>query len=147
MNISAIEGRCGGRRIKNKKYQIQSCEIIGVKDVGIGERVCVDTVSMLKIGEGMLVGSKSNFLFLLHNESTGSSFTSPRPFRVNAGAVYCYTILPDGKTKYLSELEGGSEIIIVNKDGNSRIVSVGRSITVYPPESIVVFGKAFCRFA
>ena len=113
--------------LKNKKYQIQPCEIVEVKDVGIGERVCVDTVSMLRTGEGMLVGSKSNFLFLLHNESSGSSFTSPRPFRVNAGAVYCYTILPDEKTKYLSELEGGSEIIIVNKDGNSRIVSVGRS--------------------
>jgi 3-dehydroquinate synthase II len=113
--------------LKNKKYNIQSCQIVDVKDVGIGERVCVDTVSMLETGEGMLVGSKSNFLFLLHNESAGSSFTSPRPFRVNAGAVYCYTILPNGKTKYLSELESGIEIIIVNKDGNSRIVSVGRS--------------------
>jgi 3-dehydroquinate synthase II len=124
-NVKEIEE--SKKYLKNKKYQIQSCEIVDVKDVGIGERVCVDTVSMLKTGEGMLVGSKSNFLFLLHNESAGSSFTSPRPFRVNAGAVYCYTILPDGKTKYLSELEGGSEIIIVNKDGNSRIVSVGRS--------------------
>lgn len=124
-NVKEIEE--SKKYLKNKKYEIQSCEIVDVKDVGIGERVCVDTVSMLETGEGMLVGSKSNFLFLLHNESAGSSFTSPRPFRVNAGAVYCYTILPDGKTKYLSELESGSEIIIVNKDGNSRVVSVGRS--------------------
>jgi 3-dehydroquinate synthase II len=82
---------------------------------------------MLKVGEGLLVGSKANFLFLIHNESIGSSFTSPRPFRVNAGAVYCYTLLPDGKTKYLSEIESGVEVLIVNKEGLSRHVIVGRS--------------------
>jgi 3-dehydroquinate synthase II len=69
----------------------------------------------------------SKFLFLVHNESIGSSFTSPRPFRVNAGAVHCYTIMPDGSTKYLSELEAGSEILIVNDNGVSRSSTVGRS--------------------
>jgi 3-dehydroquinate synthase II len=113
--------------LKDKKFEIKVCEIIGFRDIGIGERVCVDTVSMLETGEGMLVGSTSNFLFLLHNESGGSSFTSPRPFRVNAGAVYCYTLLSSGKTIYLSEVESGTEIFIVNKEGNSRVVSVGRS--------------------
>ena len=114
------------RYLEKRNVAIQSCEIIEVKDVGVGERVCVDTVSILEKGEGMLVGSKSNFMFLLHNESSGSSFTSPRPFRVNAGAVYCYTVLPNGTTKYLSELESGTEILIVNREGNSRVVSVGR---------------------
>ncbi len=113
--------------LKPKKFEIKVCEIVDFRDVGIGERVCVDTVSMLETGEGMLVGSTSNFLFLLHNESGGSSFTSPRPFRVNAGAVYCYTLLSSGKTIYLSEVESGTEIFIVNKEGNSRVVSVGRS--------------------
>src|ERR687893_1298979 len=115
------------RELAPARFPITRARIIEVKDVGTGERVCVDTASMMRMGEGMLVGSRSNFMLLVHNESVGSSFTSPRPFRVNAGAVYCYTIVPDGKTKYLSELESGSEIIIVNKDGNSRVVSVGRS--------------------
>jgi 3-dehydroquinate synthase II len=66
-------------------------------------------------------------MFLVHNESVGSSFTSPRPFRVNAGAVYCYTSLSDGTTKYLSELEAGVEILVVSKDGTSRKSTVGRS--------------------
>ena len=123
-NVKEIEE--SKQYLKDKKFEIKVCEIVGFRDVGIGERVCVDTVSMLETGEGMLVGSKSNFLFLLHNESAGSSFTSPRPFRVNAGAVYCYTILPNGKTTYLSELESGTEIYIVSKEGNSRPVSVGR---------------------
>ena len=108
-------------------FPISSANILEVKDVGTGERVCVDTTSMLELGEGMLVGSKSNFMFLVHNESVGSSFTSPRPFRVNAGAVYCYTPMSDGKTKYLSEIEAGNEVFIVKKNGHSRRVTVGRS--------------------
>ena len=108
-------------------FSIKSAKILDVRDVGTGERVCVDTTSMLQLGEGMLIGSKSNFLFLVHNESVGSSFTSPRPFRVNAGAVYCYTVMPDGKTKYLSEIEAGSEVLIVKNNGSSRRVTVGRS--------------------
>jgi 3-dehydroquinate synthase II len=35
--------------------------------------------------------------------------------------------LPDGKTKYLSEIESGIEILAVNKEGLSRHVVVGRS--------------------
>jgi 3-dehydroquinate synthase II len=82
---------------------------------------------MLTTGEGMLVGSRSNFMFLINNESEGSAFTSPRPFRVNAGAIYCYTMTPGGKTKYLSEMESGTEVLIVNKEGTTRRVTVGRS--------------------
>lgn len=111
----------------NKILQIQEINVLDLMDVGIGERVCVDTTSILNMGEGMLVGSRSNFLFLVHNESIGSSFTSARPFRVNAGAVHCYTLTPDGRTKYLSELEAGAEILTVNGGGISRRVTVGRS--------------------
>lgn len=109
------------------RFPISYAKIIEVKDVGIGERVCVDTASMMRVGEGMLVGSKSNFMLLVHNESVGSSFTSPRPFRVNAGAVYCYTIVPGGTTRYLSEIESGSEVWIVNEEGVARTAVVGRS--------------------
>jgi 3-dehydroquinate synthase II len=116
-----------GTFLENVNFPLQAARIVEIKDVGPGERVCIDTASMLKTGEGLLVGSKANFLFLIHNESVGSSFTSPRPFRVNAGAVYCYTLLPDGKTKYLSEVESGAEVLVVNKEGVSRQVVVGRS--------------------
>ncbi|HEY7570883.1 MAG TPA: 3-dehydroquinate synthase II [Nitrososphaeraceae archaeon] len=113
--------------MESKILPIQEIDVMNLIDVGIGERVCVDTTSILNEGEGMLIGSRSNFLFLIHNESIGSSFTSPRPFRVNAGAVHCYTLTPDGKTKYLSELEAGAEILAVNSNGISRRVTVGRS--------------------
>jgi 3-dehydroquinate synthase II len=109
------------------RFSIKPAKILEVKDVGTGERVCVDTASMMRLGEGMLIGSRSNFMLLVHNESVGSSFTSPRPFRVNAGAVYCYTIAPDGKTRYLSEIESGSEIWVVSSEGTARRAVVGRS--------------------
>jgi 3-dehydroquinate synthase II len=110
-----------------KSFDLKSAKILEIKEVGNGERVCVDTASMLGRGEGMLIGSKSNFLFLVHNESVGSSFTSPRPFRVNAGAVHCYTLSPDGTTKYLSELETGSEVLVLDSHGKARRATVGRS--------------------
>lgn len=115
------------QQLSNTKFPIEPARIIEVKDVGTGERVCVDTASMMGMGEGMLIGSRSNFMLLVHNESVGSSFTSPRPFRVNAGAVYCYTIAPDGKTRYLSEIESGSEVWVVNREGSARKAIVGRS--------------------
>ena len=111
----------------SKSFDLKKGKIIEIKEVGDGERVCVDTASMLHKGEGMLIGSRSNFLFLVHNESVGSSFTSPRPFRVNAGAVHCYTLSPKGTTNYLSEIETGSEVLIINSKGKARRATVGRS--------------------
>jgi len=110
----------------SKSFELSSAKIIEIQEVGDGERVCVDTASMLNRGEGMLIGSRANFLFLVHNESVGSSFTSPRPFRVNAGAVHCYTLAPDGTTKYLSELETGVEILVLDSKGKARRAVVGR---------------------
>ena len=110
-----------------RHFKMQSAKVIEIKPVGDGERVCVDTASMLHKGEGMLIGNRSNFMFLVHNESVGSSFTSPRPFRVNAGAVHCYTLSPDGTTSYLSEVETGTEVLILNPQGDARRATVGRS--------------------
>jgi hypothetical protein len=36
--------------------------------VGMGDRVCVDLCSLLRPGEGMLVGSFARALFLVHSE-------------------------------------------------------------------------------
>ena len=110
----------------SKQFELKPCKIIDIKEVWDWERVCVDTASMLHKGEGMLIGSRANFMFLVHNESVGSSFTSPRPFRVNAGAVHCYTLSPDGTTKYLSELETGSDVLVLDSKGKARRAAIGR---------------------
>ena len=110
----------------SKSFELSVAKIIDIQEVGDGERVCIDTASMLSKGEGMLIGNRANFLFLIHNESVGSSFTSPRPFRVNAGAVHCYTLSPDGTTKYLSELETGVEVLVLDTKGKARRATIGR---------------------
>lgn len=103
-----------------------AAEIVEIREAGVGERVCVDTSSMLCLGDGLLVGSRSNFLFLVHNEALGSRFTSPRPFRVNAGSVSSYILMPDGRTKYLSELEAGDQVLVVNPRDTPKVATVGR---------------------
>ncbi len=123
--------------LKPPKLELKEAEVVDVKVVGMGERVCVDTSNMLEVGEGMLVGSFSGFLFLIHGETIGSEFTAPRPFRVNAGGVHNYILLPNGKTKYLSEVSSGDEVLIVASDGSTRRAVVGRSKIERRPLAVV----------
>ena len=100
--------------------------VTAVRSVGLGDRVCVDSCSILRDGEGMLVGNAASGLFLVHAETIDSGYVAPRPFRVNAGPVHAYILLPDGKTKYLSELRAGDEVLAVDSGGRARSVIVGR---------------------
>ncbi|AXV39201.1 3-dehydroquinate synthase II [Methanobacterium sp. BAmetb5] len=113
-------------KIKSESYQLKPATITKVEPVGIGDRVCVDTCSMMHLGEGMLVGSYSQGLFLVHSESMESEYVASRPFRVNAGPVHAYVMTPGNKTKYLSELETGDEVLTVDQEGNSKVAIVGR---------------------
>jgi len=105
---------------------LEIAEITEVKPIGMGDRVCVDTCTEMKPGEGMLVGNASSALFLVHSESIVNPYVSPRPFRVNAGAVHAYTRVPGGKTRYLSELSSGDQILIIDFNGNASVGAVGR---------------------
>jgi 3-dehydroquinate synthase II len=97
-----------------------------VAPMGNGERVIVDTTSLLGPMEGLLTGSSAGWLFLLLSEAVGSRVTRPRPFRVNAGAPHSYTLLASGETRYLSELEAGDRLLAVGSTGPGRPVRVGR---------------------
>ena len=100
--------------------------VVRVTSGGVGDRVIVDTTSLLSPDEGLLVGSAATFLFLVVSEAVGSRYTRPRPFRVNAGATHSYTLLADGTTRYLSELEPGDPLLLARADGRTRRVRVGR---------------------
>jgi 3-dehydroquinate synthase II len=100
--------------------------ITNIKPAGMGDRVCVDTCSLMRVGEGMLVGSQSKAFFLVQSESEDSPYVAARPFRVNAGAVHAYIKVGD-KTKYLSELKSGDEVTVVNKEGEAQMAIVGRA--------------------
>ena len=111
----------------NANYELKLATVTNVKSLGTGDRVCVDTTDMMSPGEGMLVGSYSKSLFLIHSESLESEYVASRPFRVNAGPVQAYVMVPGNKTKYLSELVAGDEVLIVNTKGETRTAYVGRS--------------------
>lgn len=111
---------------RSSDVELSEVEVVNVKNIEMGDRVCVDTVSIMVPGEGMLIGSQANCLFLVQSESEDSGYVAPRPFRVNAGAVHAYIMAPEGKTRYLGELKSGEPVAIVNRDGSTRISSVGR---------------------
>jgi 3-dehydroquinate synthase II len=109
------------------KLDMVQGKITALRQLGLGDRVCIDTCSMLNIGEGMLIGNQSSCLFLIHSETVESEYAATRPFRVNAGPVHAYVLMPDGSTRYLSELSGGDEALVVGSDGHTRKVVVGRT--------------------
>ena len=112
--------------LRSEKYSLEDVTITNIKSLGSGDRVCIDTTTMMKPGEGMLIGSYSKSMFFVHSESLESEYVASRPFRVNAGPVQAYVMVPGGKTRYLSELETGDEVLIVDNEGNTKTSIVGR---------------------
>lgn len=100
--------------------------VTSIMPAGMGDRVCVDTCSLMVDGEGMLVGNTSSGFFLVHAETLENPYVAPRPFRVNAGAVHAYLKLADGKTAYLSDLKTGDRVMIQGSSGTCRQSTVGR---------------------
>ena len=112
--------------ISTNEIELSNLEVIEVREGGVGDRVCVDLTSMLEQEEGMIVGSSSKSMVLVHGETVESEFVPTRPFRVNAGAAHSYIMMADGTTSYLSELKMGDEVLVVNSNGDSRNCVVGR---------------------
>ena len=110
----------------SKKIDVSTAKILSCKPLSMGLRVCIDTCDILLPGEGMLVGSQSSTLFLIQGEVEESNYIEPRPFRVNAGPISLYILTPENKTRYLSELRAGDEVVIVDREGNQRTTIVGR---------------------
>lgn len=108
------------------KVELLPFKIVEIKQIGTGARVCVDTCDLMKPGEGILVGCQSSGFFLVEAEVHENPHVEPRPFRVNAGPASLYILSSLGKTKYLSELKAGDEVLIVNRKGNTRLTNVGR---------------------
>jgi len=106
--------------------ELSTAKVTSLKPLGSGARVCVDTCDLMEPGEGILVGCQSSGLFLVQAEVQESEYIEPRPFRVNAGPVSLYVLTPSNKTKYLSELKAGDELVVSNREGHARIANIGR---------------------
>jgi len=111
----------------SEKIALVTATITGIKQLGMGDRACLDTCTQMTLGEGMLVGNTASGFFLVHSESIDNPYVASRPFRVNAGAVHAYTLAPGGKTKYLADLKAGDEVLLVDFQGKSQTAYLGRN--------------------
>lgn len=110
-----------------EQLKLSVAGITNIEPLPMGDRVCIDTCTSMKPGEGMLIGNTSNAFFLVHSESIETPYVAPRPFRVNAGGVHAYVLAGGGKTKYLSEIKAGDEVTIVDHKGRAQAAVVGRA--------------------
>jgi 3-dehydroquinate synthase II len=119
------------------KLELVAVDVVEVKEIGSGARVCIDTVDLMKPGEGMLVGSQSSGLFLIQAEVHESPYVETRPFRVNAGPLSLYALTSPSRTRYLSEFKAGDEVLIVNREGKVRITNVARAKIEWRPMLLI----------
>jgi 3-dehydroquinate synthase II/3-amino-4-hydroxybenzoic acid synthase len=123
---SIVELRQRFDKYLTKNLDVEALKVVSIKHIGMGDRVCIDTVSKLREDEGMIIGSTSNGGILVSSETHFLPYMELRPFRVNAGAIHSYVFCADNTTKYLSELKAGDELMSVNSKGETKVVSVGR---------------------
>ncbi|KAL9427362.1 hypothetical protein AB3S75_029537 [Citrus x aurantiifolia] len=124
--VLALKEYFDGRNEVSNLLSLMKATVTRDDVAGMGDRVCVDLCSLMRPGEGLLVGSFARGLFLVHSECLESNYIASRPFRVNAGPVHAYVLVPGGKTCYLSELKSGKEVIVVDQKGRQRTTVVGR---------------------
>ncbi|MDE7469256.1 MAG: 3-dehydroquinate synthase II family protein [Desulfovibrionaceae bacterium] len=112
--------------LSQQNYELQPACIQSITPIPLAHRVCVDTLTLCKEGQGMLLGNSANFLFLVQAETAHNAYVASRPFRINAGSVHSYAMLPNDITCYLSELKPGSTILLCDYTGKAYPATVGR---------------------
>lgn len=116
---------------------LETATITAITPAGLGHRVCVDTMTLMRSGQGMLVGNSSAFTFLVNAETESNPYVAPRPFRINAGAVHAYAVMPGDRTSYLEELRAGTEVLLAAADGSTTLATVGRCKTEVRPMLLI----------
>jgi 3-dehydroquinate synthase II len=117
--------------------ELVAVEVVAVKEIGTGTRACIDTCDLMKPGEGILLGCQSSGLFLVQAEVHESPYVETRPFRVNAGPLSLYALTSPARTRYLSELKSGEEVLVVDREGNVRLTNVARSKIEWRPMLLI----------
>jgi 3-dehydroquinate synthase II len=117
--------------------ELVAVEVTCVKEIGTGARSCIDTCELMKPGEGMLLGCQSSGLFLVQAEVHESPYVETRPFRVNAGPLSLYALTSPTRTRYLSELKAGEEVLVVDREGKVRLTNVARSKIEWRPMLLI----------
>ncbi|MEM2972260.1 MAG: 3-dehydroquinate synthase II [Candidatus Bathyarchaeia archaeon] len=128
-----VKPRIAEAEEEGEKLPLSEAKITQIAPLLSGARTCIDTCDLMSEGEGMLIGCQSSGLFLIQAETAENPFVTPRPFRVNAGSIAQYTLASGGTTKYLSELKIGDEVLIVDREGRSRVTNICRTKIEWRP--------------
>jgi 3-dehydroquinate synthase II len=136
-DLSEIKRTAAVVREQGERLRLIQATIRSVRPLGMGDRVCVDTITNMEPGQGMLVGNSSSGMFLVHAENVETPYCATRPFRVNAGAVHAYVRVPDGKTAYLADVSIGDPVLIIDRRGKSEVGFVGRAKVEKRPMMLV----------
>ncbi len=136
-DLSEIKRTAAVIREQAEELHLVHATVKSVRPLGMGDRVCVDTITNMEPGQGMLVGNSSSGMFLVHAENVETPYCATRPFRVNAGAVHAYVRLPDGKTAYLADIGIGDPVLIIHHKGKSEVGFVGRAKVEKRPMMLV----------
>ena len=136
-DLSEIKRTAAVVRAQGERLRLIQATIRSVRPLGMGDRVCVDTITNMEPGQGMLVGNSSSGMFLVHAENVETPYCATRPFRVNAGAVHAYVRVPDGKTAYLADVSIGDPVLIIDRRGKSEVGFVGRAKVEKRPMMLV----------
>ena len=131
--LASLKNIVSELKLSQGTLTLDKATITEVKTVGLGHRVCVDTLTLMERGQGMLVGNSSAFTFLTHAETEHNEYVAARPFRINAGGVHAYAVRPGDKTCYVGELRSGDEVLSVEKDGRTSLATIGRIKTEVRP--------------
>ena len=131
--LASLKNIVSELKLSQGTLTLDKATITEVKTVGLGHRVCVDTLTLMERGQGMLVGNSSAFTFLTHAETEHNEYVAARPFRINAGGVHAYAMMPGDRTCYVGELRSGDEVLIVDKDGRTSLATIGRIKTEMRP--------------
>lgn len=126
---SPLQETVAGGRLLPATEKMHGARVESVQFIaGPADRVCVDLIQNLAEGEGALIGASADALCFTHAETAASESSPARPFRISAGPVHECVALPDGRTKYLSNISAGDEMLVLRADGTgSRSVTVGRA--------------------
>jgi 3-dehydroquinate synthase II len=136
-DLSEIKRTAAVVREEVERLRLVRATVRSVRPLGMGDRVCVDTITNMAPGQGMLVGNSSSGMFLVHAENVETPYCATRPFRVNAGAVHAYVRVPDGKTAYLTDVSIGAPVLMVDYKGRGEVGFVGRAKVEKRPMMLV----------
>jgi 3-dehydroquinate synthase II len=136
-NLEQLKETIAFAKKESLKLELVAVKVVELKEIGTGARVCIDTCDLMKPGEGILVGCQSSGLFLVQAEVHESPYVETRPFRVNAGPLSLYTFVSSSRTRYLSELKAGDEVLVVDREGKVRLTNVARAKIEWRPMLLI----------